>query len=175
MCALSVLLPAGVGVRPLTTHADDRGEFTELFRDEWETGVAPVQWNAVRSEAGVVRGVHCHPLHADALIVVAGMMRLGLADLRPASPTAGAACTLELPGDEMRLVTIPPGVAHGFYFPVPSLHVYAVDRTWDPDDELGCRWDDPELGLDWELAGPVRISERDERLGSFAALRAALA
>lgn len=171
MCALSIVLPAGVGVRRLTTHADDRGEFTELFRDEWGTGVAPVQWNVVRSEADVLRGVHCHPLHADALIVVAGMMRLGLLDLRADSPTAGAGCTLDLEGDGMQLVTIPPGVAHGFYFPVPSMHVYAVDRVWDPADELGCRWDDPELELDWRMERPVRISQRDEQLGSLAALR----
>jgi dTDP-4-dehydrorhamnose 3,5-epimerase len=174
MCAVSVLLPAGVGVRRLATHSDDRGEFTELFRDEWGTGVAPVQWNFVRSEADVVRGVHCHPRHADALIVVAGMMRLGLRDLRPEAPTAGVSCTLDLEADAMQLVTIPPGVAHGFYFPVQSMHVYAVDHAWDPADELGCRWHDPALELDWRIERPVRISARDEALGSLAELRAAL-
>jgi dTDP-4-dehydrorhamnose 3,5-epimerase len=174
MCAVSILLPAGVGVRRLTTHPDDRGEFTELFRDEWGTGVAPVQWNVVRSNADVLRGVHCHPRHADALIVVAGMMRLGLRDLRAGSPTAGLACTLDLEGDGMQLVTIPPGVAHGFYFPVPSMHVYAVDHVWDPADELGCRWDDPALGIDWRIERRVRISERDAALGTLDALRAAI-
>ena len=40
-------LPAGVVVRPLEAHGDERGTFTELYRLEWETGVAPIQWNAV--------------------------------------------------------------------------------------------------------------------------------
>jgi dTDP-4-dehydrorhamnose 3,5-epimerase len=168
-------LPDGVGVRVLDTHSDPRGAFTELFRDEWATGVAPVQWNAVRSQAGVLRGVHCHPLHADALVVPKGRMRLGLADLRPGSATEGRACLLELSGDPMQLVTIPPGVAHGFYFPEPSLHVYAVDRVWDPVGELGCRWDDPGLGIDWgDVRGPL-LSARDAALGTLGRLRAAMA
>lgn len=169
------LLPAGVGVHGLTTHGDERGAFTEIFRDEWGTGVAPVQWNAVRSEAGVLRGVHCHPRHADALVVVGGHMRLGLCDLRAESPTAGLALTLELDADEMRLVVIPPGVAHGFHFPAPSLHIYAVDRTWDPRDELGCRWDDPGLGLEWGDAQVRHLSPRDAALGTLGELRRELA
>lgn len=42
-------LPAGTLLRPLEAREDERGAFTELFRAEWATGVAPVQWNAVRS------------------------------------------------------------------------------------------------------------------------------
>jgi dTDP-4-dehydrorhamnose 3,5-epimerase len=38
---------------------------------------------------------------------------------------------------------------------------YGVTSYWDPEeDELGCRWDDPDLGLDWQLTAPV-LSERD--------------
>ena len=168
-------LPAGVGVRALSTHVDERGCFTELFRDEWGTGVAPVQWNAVSSAAGVLRGVHCHPLHADAITVARGRMMLGLSDMRADSPTAGHACVVDLDAGAMALVTIPRGVAHGFYFPQPSLHIYAVDRTWNLDDELGCRWDDPELGIDWGDVREPLISARDAQLGSAAALRAAVA
>jgi dTDP-4-dehydrorhamnose 3,5-epimerase len=173
--ATATMLPSGVRTRRLTTHLDDRGDFTELFRAEWGMPVAPVQWNAVRSEAQVLRGVHVHPIHADALIVVNGHMRLGLRDLRADSPTAGYACVLDLRGDEMQLVTIPPGVAHGFWFPVASLHVYAVDHVWNPDDELGCRWDDPGLGIEWGHERSPRISTRDAGLPSLDALRAQLA
>jgi dTDP-4-dehydrorhamnose 3,5-epimerase len=54
------------------------------------------------------------------------------------------------------------------------MHVYAVDRVWDPADELGCRWDDPALGIEWRIERPVRISARDAALGSLDALRAAI-
>ena len=111
--------------------------------------------------------MHCHPLHADALIVVAGMMRLGLRDLRPGSPTEGAACTLDLDGDAMQLVTIPPGVAHGFYFPVPSMHVYAVDRSGTRRTRWAAAGTTRRSELDWGIERPVRVSERDARLGAL--------
>jgi dTDP-4-dehydrorhamnose 3,5-epimerase len=59
-------LPDGVVCRNLVVHRDDRGWISEIFRQEWPTGVAPVQWNAVRSMAGVLRGVHVHVRHTAA-------------------------------------------------------------------------------------------------------------
>jgi len=35
-----------------------------------------------------------------------------------------------------------------------------VDGTYDPDDELGVAWDDPDVGADWGVADPV-LSARD--------------
>lgn len=163
----------GVQARVLTPHVDPRGTFTELYRDEWGLGARPVQWNAVRSEAGVLRGFHCHLRHADVITVAAGRMLLGLHDLRPDSPTAGVAQLLPVEAFSA-VVAVPPGVAHGFYFPEPSLHVYAVSETFDPADELGCRWDDPEIGLEWPCIAPS-LSERDTHAGSFSAMRDAVA
>lgn len=157
-------------LRALTTHADDRGSFTELFRDEWGLPVAPVQWNAVHSAEGVLRGVHVHTRHADVLTVVAGRAAIGLHDLRPGSATEGRAAIVELTGDDMATIAMPPGVAHGFCFVEPSVHVYAVDRYWDVTDELGCRWDDPGLGIDWPIEEPL-LSRRDADLGSLDELR----
>ena len=167
------MLPPGVHVHPLTTHADERGAFTELFRDEWETGTRPVQWNAVSSADGVLRGVHVHVRHGDYLTVVAGCAHVGLHDLREDSPSSGTATMVELRADRMAAIVIPPGVAHGFLFTKPSLHVYAVTHYWDEDDELGCHWADPELGLPWPQR-PRLLSGRDELAGSLAALRARL-
>jgi dTDP-4-dehydrorhamnose 3,5-epimerase len=67
-------------------------------------------------------------------------------------------------------LTIPPGVAHGFYFHEDSIHVYAVSHEWDTADGLGCRWDDPALAISWPCPQPA-ISERDLRLGPLRALR----
>ena len=76
-------LPDGVALRPLTMSRDSRGSFTELFRDEWETGLSPVQWNAVSSEPGTLRGVHLHTRHDDYLTTLKGRASVGLRDLRP--------------------------------------------------------------------------------------------
>jgi len=163
-------LPAGVSLHGLEPHADERGTFTEVFRDSWSTGVTPVQWNVVRSEPNVLRGVHAHHRHADYLTLVAGHATIGVCDLRDDSPTYGRSALVELSSAEPSSLVIPPGVAHGFYFHEPSLHVYAVSHEWDTDDELGCRWDDPALGLEWPCRAP-RLSERDAALGSLASLR----
>jgi dTDP-4-dehydrorhamnose 3,5-epimerase len=156
-------LPSGVSLHRLTSHADARGSLTEIFREAWGTGVSPVQWNAVSSEAGVLRGVHIHIKHADYLILLKGRAAIGLRDLRPGSPTAGATALVELRGTELSALTIPPGVAHGFYFDEPSTHIYAVSEYWDLADELGCHWADPALEIPWPPISPL-LSERDAAL-----------
>lgn len=164
------MLPAGVSLVTLTPHQDERGVFIELFRASWQLDVGPAQWNAVSSAANVLRGVHAHWRHADYLTVIAGHMILGLHDLRELSPTSGMGTCVELRSDAPAAITIPPGVAHGFYVLEPSIHIYAVSHEWDPADELGCRWDDRELGIVWPCADPV-LSERDASLGTLSELR----
>jgi len=166
------VLPAGVDLIPLTPHADDRGVFTELFRESWRLDVALSQWNAVRSEANVLRGVHAHVRHDDYLTLVVGRATIGLHDLRAGSETEGLGVAVELDATAPAALVIPTGVAHGFYFHEPSLHVYAVSHEFDPADELGCRWDDPALAIDWPCREPL-ISARDQALGPLSDLRAA--
>jgi dTDP-4-dehydrorhamnose 3,5-epimerase len=172
--AVDTRLPVGTLLRPLDAHADERGAFTELYRREWGTGVEPVQWNAVRSEEGVLRGVHVHIRHDDYLTVPAGHASVGLKDLRQGSPTEGLATVVELGGEQPGALVIPRGVAHGFYFHEPSLHVYAVSEYWDPGDELACHWADPGLGIPWP-SPTARVSNRDRDAQPLAALLAQLA
>ena len=160
------MLPDGVRLRALVAHVDERGAFCELHRGEWETGVAPLQWNAVRSAAGVLRGVHVHPRHDDYLVVYAGRATVGLRDLRGGEPRPSC---IEVDGSEPTAITIPHGVAHGFYFHEPSIHIYAVSHYWDSADELGCHWADPELGIPWPVREAV-VSERDAGLPPLATL-----
>lgn len=160
-------LPQGVRHVPLRAHADHRGVFTEIYRAEWFDGPDMLQWNAVRSEAGVLRGVHVHHRHHDVLTVVQGRASIGLQDLRTDSPTHGLATLVPLVADEPAVLTIPPGVAHGFLFHEPSIHVYGVSHYFDPRDELGCRWDDPDVTIPWPVE-TATLSKRDERAGTLA-------
>lgn len=162
-------LPVGVLLRRLMMHHDTRGSVTEIFRAEWGTGVKPVQWNTVVSSAHVLRGVHLHLKHSDYLLLLSGRMSLGLLDLRPGSLTERRSCIVELTGECLTAVEIPPGVAHGFYYHEQSIHVYAVDDYWNPADELGCHWADPELGIPWP-DGAAIVSERDRELPPLAVL-----
>ncbi len=159
----------GVAERPLQPIADERGTLVELYRSAWTPEFAPVQWNLVRNRSNALRGFHCHVRHTDLLAIVDGTMVLGLKDLRVDSPTHQRSQRLTMT-PETGLVMIPPGVGHGFYFTEPTTLLNAVSHEWSKDDELGCRWDDPDLGLDWGCADPI-ISERDTSAGTLSELR----
>ena len=56
---------------------------------------------------------------------------------------------------------IPPGVAHGFAALTDITMTYQVDRYFDPADELGVAWDDPDIGAPWDVDDPI-LSARDQ-------------
>jgi dTDP-4-dehydrorhamnose 3,5-epimerase len=84
-----------------------------------------------------------------------------LHDLRQGSPTEGATLSVEIGEADSRGVFIPPGVAHGFAALTDMMITYQVDSYYNPDDELGVAWDDPEIGADWGVADPI-LSARDQ-------------
>jgi dTDP-4-dehydrorhamnose 3,5-epimerase len=153
----------GVIVVEPDVHGDERGTFLETWRKEWFPG-APEMVQANRSDksSGSLVGLHYHRRQADYWYALVGTARVVLHDLRLDSGTEGATMVLELSGSVHRGVYIPPGVAHGFAAHTDLILWYMVDRYYDPDDELGVAWDDPELGIDWGVSDPV-VSERDQK------------
>ena len=121
-------LPAGVSCRKLAVFKDGRGILAEVYREEWGACVPPKQWNVVRSLAGTLRDVHVHNAHADYLFVADGHMILGIHDIREESPTRGTGMLIDLKGDDPTTIYLPPGVAHGFYFPVATSYFYALSE-----------------------------------------------
>jgi dTDP-4-dehydrorhamnose 3,5-epimerase len=94
---------------------------------------------------------------------VSGRIRVGLCDLRPSSPTCGRGQLIDLGQDQLQGLYIPCGVAHGFAALTEVVLFYVVDNYYDGADELGVAWNDPQLGLDWNLDTPPILSERDQR------------
>jgi dTDP-4-dehydrorhamnose 3,5-epimerase len=119
-----------------------------------------VQGNRSDKDAGSVVGLHYHLHQADYWLCPRGTARVVLHDLREGSPTERATQILELSEENCRGVFIPPGVAHGFASLTDLTITYLVDGYYNPDDELGVAWDDPEIGADWGVADPV-LSIRD--------------
>lgn len=156
----------GVRVVPLTAHQDPRGRFIETYREQWFPGrPAMVQSNRSDSEAGVLRGLHYHLKQADYWYVPFGRVLVALADLRAGSPVRGAVSTFEIGEGRELGVYIPPGVAHGYYALTKATMTYLVDRYYDPTDELGVSWADPDLGIAWPFQGTPLLSKRDEQNG----------
>jgi dTDP-4-dehydrorhamnose 3,5-epimerase len=151
----------GVVVVTPDVHGDNRGRFVETFRKEWVPGAAEmVQGNRADRKAGALVGLHYHLHQADYWYVPFGRAMVVLHDLRAGSPTDAATLVLEIGEHDHRSVYIPPGVAHGFYAMTDMTITYLVDHYYDPDDELGVAWDDPDLGVTWPTTTP-ELSGRD--------------
>lgn len=161
------LLPTaidGVVTTDLKRVGDERGSFGEMFRREWfaETDWTRTQSNHSESAAGVLRGLHYHFHQVDYWYVVRGVVRAGLFDMRPSSPTFKTATTVVLDASAPRGLFIPIGVAHGFYAVTDCTLLYFVNNYYDGKDEYGVAWDDSEVGVDWQVSAPPRLSGRDQ-------------
>ncbi len=150
-----------VVVVELDAHGDERGRFVESYRRSWfKGGREMVQANRSDRQAGSVVGLHYHLHQADYWYVLRGRARVVLHDLREGSPTDGATQHLEMGEAADNGVFIPPGVAHGFAALNDVTLTYLVDGYYNPSDELGVAWDDPEIAADWGVENPI-LSGRD--------------
>jgi dTDP-4-dehydrorhamnose 3,5-epimerase len=153
---------AGTTLVELNAHRDDRGSFLETFRRAWVPDAREmIQANIVTRVAGSIVGLHYHLHQADYWYVAAGEARVVLHDLRIGSPTEGATDVYDLGPPTERGLFIPPGVAHGFAARTDMTMTYLVDGYYNPADELGVAWDDPEIDADWGVADPI-VSGRDQ-------------
>lgn len=157
----------GVYVVEPDIHGDERGVFVETYRREWFPGSREmIQANRGDRRADSVVGLHYHLHQADYWYVPLGRARVVLHDLRSGSPTDGNTLELKLGvepdgADRHRGVYIPPGVAHGFAALSDMTITYLVDGYYNPSDELGVAWDDPDIAADWGVGSPV-LSARDQ-------------
>ena len=160
----------GVHVAVLQVHEDPRGWVAEHYRRSWIPGArTALQANLSRSAPNVLRGLHFHRRQADYWTVLEGEAFIGLYDLRRGSPTEGRSAGFPIASDAFRTLSIPPGVAHGFYTGSGLLLQYLVDEYYTGDDEFGVAWDDPALAVAWPCTDPV-LSERDRANPTLARL-----
>ena len=159
----------------LRPFADERGRFTETFRKEWfpQRAWRNVQSNRSDSRPGVLRGLHYHFNQVDYWYVVAGRIRVGLADLRRSSPAFRQTTTVDLDAADNRGLYIPTGVAHGFLALSDVTLFYTVDNYYDGADEFGLAWDDPDVVVKWQLPAAPILSGRDAANPRFSAIPSA--
>jgi dTDP-4-dehydrorhamnose 3,5-epimerase len=84
-------------------------------------------------------------------------------DARPGSSTFGQWVGEVLSADNFLQLYVPPGFFHGFCVTGPFAEVeYKCTDFYDASDEIGVRWDDPDLKIQWPLSQPV-LSEKDKK------------
>ncbi len=148
-------------------HRDLRGFFLEVYhaRKYQEGGIALefVQDNHTRSSRRTLRGLHGQRQRPQGKLVRVSQGEIFdvAVDVRRRSPTFGRWVGEILSADNFRQLYIPPGFLHGFCVTSESAEVeYKCTEFYDPNDEIGVRWDDPDLAIVWPLSDPL-VSARD--------------
>jgi dTDP-4-dehydrorhamnose 3,5-epimerase len=159
-----------------TVFGDNRGYFMETYNSEFNPYIkhldgSPatfVQDNQSRSKKGVLRGLHFQKNNPQGKLVrvIEGEVFDVAVDLRKDSETFGKWHGVLLSEENKKQFYVPEGFAHGFV--VLSEHatfVYKCTRLYDPTDEGGLMWNDPDLGIDWNLPEgfEVVLSEKDKK------------
>ena len=85
-------------------------------------------------------------------------------DINPHSATFGQYVATVLNDENHLQLWIPPGYAHGFCVlsDMADFH-YKCTELYDPEDEGGLIWNDPDVNIAWPLDNPL-LSEKDQKL-----------
>lgn len=153
-------------------HRDDRGFFVETFNQEMfaaggiESGFVQDNYSFSKQK-GVLRGLHFqYPPHAQTklVVVMTGSVWDVIVDLRKDSPTFLKWTGVELSSDDMTMLYVPKGFAHGFCTLQENTRVlYKVDAHYAPQADAGIRWNDPDLAIPWPCSSPI-LSAKDSTL-----------
>lgn len=153
---------------------DERGYFFESYNEAefYANGIDChfVQDNQSKSSYGVVRGLHCQlGKHAQAKLirVLEGKILDVAVDIRKDSPTFGQYFSIEISADNRRQLYIPRGFLHGFsVLSETAVVLYKCDNLYCKSSEFGVRYDDPEIGIDWQIPTDKIITSEKDRLAN---------
>jgi dTDP-4-dehydrorhamnose 3,5-epimerase len=108
-----VKLIDGMRLKPLTTHADERGSVVELYDPRWKWHDEPLVFAySFTIRPGIVKGWNLHRDHEDRYTLLQGELELVLFDPRPDSSTCGEVCRIVLSEHHRCLVNVPRNVWH---------------------------------------------------------------
>ena len=152
---LTVDMIHGVETKELYPRADERGYLMEMLRSDDPIFEQFGQSYVALNYPGVIRAWHYHKDQTDLWVCVRGMIKVGLYDPRPDSPTKGQTDTIYLGEHSNLLLKIPPLVYHGYKTigVEPSLLVNFPTKPYNREqpDEYRVPYDDPQIPFDWEI------------------------
>jgi len=172
MSGLTVIpgaLPGVLLVQP-RVFPDARGYFTESYHagKYAEAGFPKpfVQDNYSYSVKGVLRGLHSQIRQPQGklVFVVQGEIFDVAVDVRRGSPTFGKWEGHTLSSANNHQLYVPEGFIHGFVVLSDSaLVMYKCTALYNPQDEQGVAWNDPDIGIEWPVKHPV-LGSKDVNL-----------
>ena len=161
----------GVVIIEPDVFGDNRGFFMESWNKKkmLEAGLDYdfVQDNHSKSTVkGTLRGIHFQKgdkAQAKLVRCVKGSVLDVAVDLRRNSPTFKQWVGVELSEENKKQLLIPRGFGHGFVTLTDDVEfLYKADNYYAPEADAGVRWNDPEIGVEWEIENPV-LSEKDKK------------
>ena len=169
MKVIKTELPGVLIIEP-DVFEDHRGFFLETWSKSRyaEAGINEpfVQDNVSCSGRGILRGLHFqNPQGQGKLVqVLSGEVFDAAVDIRIGSPKFGKWTGAKLSADNHRQMYIPAGFAHGFCVLSDSaIFSYKCTDYYNSSVELGIIWNDPDIGIDWPIDGPI-LSQKDSNL-----------
>lgn len=164
-------IPGPLIIEP-KVFGDDRGFFFESWNADAfaQAGLdlTFVQDNHSHSQKGVLRGMHFqNPGPQGKLVRVArGAVFDAVVDLRRSSPTFGQWTGVTLSAANKRMFWVPEGFAHGFLtLEDDTDFLYKCTAPYAPQHEASLAWNDPAVGIDWQLDGIEPLLSAKDRVG----------
>jgi len=173
MQRIETSLPGVFELRPII-HLDARGFFLETYHQAKFASLGIndsfLQDNHSRSARGTLRGLHYQLHHPQAKLcrVVEGEALDVAVDIRFGSPNFGKWTSVVLSAEQQNQIYVPVGFAHGFLALSETLQfLYKCSNFYNPADEHGIAWNDPDLDIRWGVTAPI-LSSRDAQYPALA-------
>lgn len=166
---LTELPLAGAYIIEPNKHEDSRGSFSRVFckeelSDIFNGTIAQIN-HSITSQKGSIRGLHFqYPPHTEIKIVkcIKGSVFDVIVDIRENSTTFLQAFGTVLSAENIKMMYIPKGFAHGFQTLEDDVELlYLHSELYAPEKEGALNVLDPALGISWPLPFSD-LSEKDK-------------
>ncbi|MHA1285423.1 MAG: dTDP-4-dehydrorhamnose 3,5-epimerase family protein [Promethearchaeota archaeon] len=142
-------------IKKLNPILDERGFLQECFRSDWPMYKKFGQAYITVAFPNVVKAWHMHKIQTDNMICIYGNAKLVLFDDRKESSTYGEINEIFFGEKNPLLVSIPPGIWHGFKAiggdKIIVLNCPTELYNYDNPDEYRLPYNSEKIGYDWEI------------------------
>ena len=122
-----------------------------------------------KSKKNVLRGLHMQKKNKQGkyISVIKGKILDVVVDCRKNSKTFGKHYKIILSEKNCKSIFIPPGFIHGFLgLNDENIVIYSCTNYRDKNSEIGVKWDDKDLNINWNIKSPI-LSKKDNKNLNF--------
>jgi dTDP-4-dehydrorhamnose 3,5-epimerase len=145
------------------SYKDKRGYFKELLIEKDIRKKFPFLVMSY-SKKNVIRGLHLQQRKSQGkfVTVIKGKIYDVVIDLRKKSKTFGKKYSIILSENNCNSIYVPEGFAHGFCaLDKDNYVVYSCTNYRDKQSEIGIKFDDKKLNINWPTKSPI-LSKKDK-------------